>query len=377
MSIIYKRLFNLKIGHDYYKNGLAKGVVVRPTPSTQTLLANGKLIFKAIPGGAVVLYRTWEDEITPVVDLGKDVKFTFYLKPENPVEFFNITDLDESASRKFQSSNILHFVNDPANASADPINPETISHRLVDMLTHQIFNYEFTLSSGPATVLLRVHDENGNLVSIGKGADGTPFPTTVTVAKSADGIYRQQIDLRAYASGKFNIVIRDTADTGTLKEAIVYADSSLASQPVLGIIDIVYETGTDHIYADIEEYHVSFRRRETIWKYFIVDKNRKVDLVTNDLAIVDTGAGGGSPYDVYNFTRQGAEPHGTIRINGADTVVFSSSVPIPFYELPKLNLELRKTPSDQRIITSLPNPSHGGIIKDEAGSAASEIYVFI
>ena len=377
MNIIYQRLFNLGIGHDYYTDQRAKGVTLLPTPATATSLVNGKMLFKKVNNGIVVLYRALDDGITPMIDLGGDAKFTFYLSADYKNEFLNITDLDESVSRRYESSNIVYFTNDPANASTDAGSPETITHRVIDSLESQLFTYLFSLPAGPPEVLIRVTNAPGSLVPVGKSTDGTPLPTTLTLSKSEEDLYSQQIDLRNQPTGLYTITIRDIADANTLREELVYADSELASRDVLGIVDIVYETATDHLYGATEEYLLQFSRKETVWKYFVVDKNGKIDLVANDLLVTDTGAGGGDPYDTYVFNREGDEPHADIRVNNLDTIIFRSTAPIPFYEEPKLNLELRRNPGNLQVIANLPNPSHSGVTKDDSGSPASEIYVFI
>lgn len=377
MNIIYQRLFNLGIGHDYYTDQRAKGVTLLPTPATATSLVNSKMLFKKVNNGIVVLYRALDDGLTPMIDLGGDAKFTFYLSADYKNEFLNITDLDESVSRRYESSNIVYFTNDPANASTDAGSPETITHRVIDSLESQLFTYLFSLPAGPPEVLIRVTNALGSLVSVGKSTDGTSLPTTLTLTKSEEDLYSQQIDLRNQPTGLYTITIRDIADANTLREELVYADSELASRDVLGIVDIVYETATDHLYGDTEEYLLQFSRKETIWKYFVVDKNGKIDLVANDLLVTDTGVGGGDPYDTYVFNREGDEPHADIRVNNLDTIIFRSTAPIPFYEEPKLNLELRRNPGNLQVIANLPNPSHSGVTKDDSGSPASEIYVFI
>ena len=149
MNIIYQRLFNLGIGHDYYTDQRAKGVTLLPTPATATSLVNGKMLFKKVNNGIVVLYRALDDGITPMIDLGGDAKFTFYLSADYKNEFLNITDLDESVSRRYESSNIVYFTNDPANASTDAGSPETITHRVIDSLESQLFTYLFSLPAGP------------------------------------------------------------------------------------------------------------------------------------------------------------------------------------------------------------------------------------
>ena len=66
-----------------------------------------------------------------------------------------------------------------------------------------------------------------------------------------------------------------------------------------------------------------------------------------------------------------------VLINDLETLVFHSEQAIPFFEQPKLNIELQQASNNQKIVANLPNPSHGGIKKKFADQIESEVYVFI
>ena len=66
-----------------------------------------------------------------------------------------------------------------------------------------------------------------------------------------------------------------------------------------------------------------------------------------------------------------------IMVNNLETLVFGSAQKIPFFEKPKLKIELRQSSDNQTIVANLPNPSHGGIKKIFADRPESEVYVFI
>ncbi|WP_332912545.1 hypothetical protein [Algoriphagus boritolerans] len=95
------------------------------------------------------------------------------------------------------------------------------------------------------------------------------------------------------------------------------------------------------------------------------------------LSILDKGNPPDSPYATYNFQQVGTAPNAEVKINNAETVIFKSQVPIPFFESPKLNLELRRKPGNRVLFGNLPNPSRTGAIKINPGEEISEIYVFI
>ena len=479
MNIIYIRILNLVVGHDYFKDGFDKFVTLSPTTETQALLRNGKMLFKKLPNGVTILYRALDDEITPFVELGKDQHFTFVLKAEDITGLLNITDLDESSSRQFGTGNIVYFTNNPASPSINRNNPEILSHEIIDTLRGPLFTYQFNITGNPATVKMVVSDATGNPVSVGKDANGDPLPETITLSINSNNLFDQQIDLRNYKKGRYLITILDAAEILTLKEEEIYVDEQLERDKILGIVDIVYDTASDNLYGETEEYKLQFGMSETYWKYYIVNKSQNIDLSSDSLLITDTGIANGSPYVINDFPRAyasigltaktvgasgnsitleysgggdfpsialsgqtlsggatGVEAQGSVTIvsnegsgytlsiggidftegtdfskgitpaatatnliasingNGAvlvsavnlgydilindlKTLVFSSAQEIPFFEKPKLKIELRQTSDNQTIVANLPNPSHGGIRKLFSNRLESDVYVFI
>lgn len=379
ITINYNRLFNLRLAHNYYEGGKGRGIVLEPTRDTLAKLGGGNMLFKRLPYGITVLYRALADEVTPMVAFDSDTTFTFSLKVENKAEFLNITNLDEPSpsTTKYRSGNLLYFSNDPASASIDPESPEVITHQLLDSLRNKLFTYNFKVSGSPDKVLLGMQNSDEEFVSIGKAIDGTPLPDKVEVARKDDGNYARSIDLRNHRPGKYTIIIRDETDSSTLQEEEVYLDDELATLDILGIVDIKYDQATNHLYGDTEEYTLQFVRKETVWKYFIVNKNQKVSVSIDDLIINDTtnGTTGYSDPTVYSgitFTKEGET-----EINGVETVTFKSDTAIPFYEIPNAFIKLVDDSDDSVLLDHLPNPSHSGVVKDRGGTLESEIYVFI
>lgn len=303
MNINYNRLFNLCIGHDYFTDGYDRFVRLSLTTETETLLKNGKMLFKRLPHGITVLYKATDDEVTPFVAFEGDQHFEFAMYSDNPAGLMNITDLDESPGRPYKASNILYFKNDPARASANSNNPEIITHTLIDTLRAKLFTYSFALSGNPATALMRVTDAQGNPVSIGNEANGTPFPTTLTLSINSDNGFSQQVDLRNKQIGRYSITILNSAGTSTLLEEELYVDDSLPQHNILGIVDLVYTSASGHIYGDTEEYRLQFKRTETNWKYFVVNKRANIDFNTESLFITDAGSPNGTRYITNQFTR--------------------------------------------------------------------------
>jgi hypothetical protein len=470
---------NLVVGHSYFKDGFDRFVKLYPTATTETLLRNGKMLFKRLPNGITILYRTLDDEETPLAELEKTQVFTFYVKAENQASLLNITNLDESAEKIYAAGKIVCFTNNPASASANQNNPEILTNQIIDSLKGPLFSYQFAINGNPGNVVMIVTDEQGNPVSVGKDSNGVPFPLKINLTANSNNLFIQQVDLRSQKTGRYRISILNQDETITLKTEEIYVDGQLEKDNILGIVEIKYDSVTNHLYGEIEEYKLQFRFNETYWKYFFVNKSSNIDFATDSLVINDSGNVNGGPYQINNFQKVyssikiaaktagqagnnismeysgavafpavlfsgktlsggavGANAEGIITIinneidgysikigavtftEGADfekgttsddtalnlvdaingdvtvavsasllkhdilvnnlqTLVFGSLQKIPFYEVPKLKIELRKKSDNQMIIANLPNPSHNGIKKLFADRFESEVYVFI
>lgn len=478
MNIIYKRILNLVIGHNYFKDGIDRFVTLYPTTATETLLRNGKMLFKRLPNGVTILYKTLDDEITPFIELDKKQCFTFLLKTGNTPGLLNITDLDESPSRPFGTGKIVYFTNNPASASSNSNNPEILSNEIIDAVKGPLFTSKFSINGNPATVKMIVTNADGDPIPVGKDTLGNPFPTTITLSKSTNNTFEQQVDLRDFQRGRYLLTIKSADETVTLKTEEIYVDEQLEKENLLGVVDIVYESDSDNLYGETEEYKLQLKSTDAFWKYYIVNKSKNIDLSTDSLLIADSGTVNGSPYVMNDFQRVfanieitaktsgvagnsvtlnysggafpaialsgqtlsggavGEEAKGSITIinnditgytvsiggiiftegidfnrgiNSADTasnlisaingngavsvtatdleydilindlktLVFGSKQKIPYFEIPKLKIELKKTSDNQTIIANLPNPSHSGIKKVFADRIESEVYVFI
>lgn len=375
MSIIYTRLGEVAIRHNFYRDGLAKDMILWPTAETAHLMKNGKILFRKTPGGIVLLYRAEEDEVTPLAPLNLPQSFFFFFKPENASSFLQITDLDDGPA-KFEAGKLPFFQNTPANASTDPDSPEELAYLLLDGIRAKTFSVQLSLSPTPTSVRVKVRNAAGEVISPGKDSAGNPLPDGYEVSPDGNGLIRFIFDFRGKKEGIYTVTLRDAADSTDLWSKNYWLGESQSSQP-LGLLELRFHTSPNHPYGPREYYQLSFTRKESLWTYYVVNGNKKVDLVSSQLQIEDQGNEGTVPYGSYTFDRIGDSPSTDIKINNLETVVFRSQSKIPYFEIPKLNFQLRKTPGNQVLIPNLPNPSRSAPTKQSGGEANSEIYVFI
>jgi len=375
MSIIYTRLGEVALRHEFYRDGVAKGLQVWPSVETSKLMKNGRIIFRQTAGGIVLLFRAEEDETTPLSPLSLPQSFFFFFSPENPSAFLQISDLN-NGSETYQSGKLPNFKNSPALASTDPNNPEELSYQLLDGIRSKTFSIDVKLSPVPSSVLIKVRDATGNVISPGKDIHETPLPDAFELTPDEQGIFRFIFSLQGKKEGVYSFSLRNAGDTEDLWIKSFWLGNESPNQG-FGLIELRYANTPNHLYGSREYYNLTIPMKESLWTYYVVNGNKKVDLISSSLDIEDDGNEGSVPYGTYLFDQIGASPNSDIKVNNLDTVVFRSQSKIPFFETPKLNLKLVKSPGNQVLISNLPNPSRSSPTKDFGGEANSEIYVFI
>lgn len=376
MNIIYKRLFELTIRHEFFANGNIQNLSLRPTSETQELFKSGRMLFRNTSEGILILYRAQNDLTTPEIDLPKPISFHFLLKSDKQSFIQTVTDFDR-LPRKFETGDYLLFQNSPSQASTDASNPESIEHNILDGKRPMRFASEVSFNPNPGSVLLQVLDSGGTKISSGLDPNGQPFPLDRQINAGSDGKVRFEINLSGKPEGVFTIQLRNSADTATLwtQDYFLSPDPNISDS--LGLVQIRYENSPDHLYGAQEFYQLQLNRKASKWTYYIVNKNNRIDLGASTLSIEDRDNPPTAPYSQYQFDQLGSAPHPDIRINDQDTVIFRSQVPIPYFERPKLNLELRRNPGNRVLLTHLPNPLRQSPIKSDGGDSISEIFVFI
>lgn len=354
---MYFKLFNINTLHNYYKSGICNSLIITPTSECKKIIKNHRLLFKNTVKGFQISYSAKNESGDPLIELS-DLLFTCIITSNNYAELLNKTDLDVK-SVEYSGNKIIYFRN-------DPITTKSIKHKFIDYIKPRIFNYKFPFKAkdlNSDTASLELLNNEGNTVM-------GPFQS---IKPGNDKCYYQYIDLSAFPDGKYIFRVSDT--NNSQKDELICINNELSKQVVFGLLEIEYNSNT------LKEYDLTFIRQNSVWKYFVVNKSGIVDLDSYSLEIKDTSKEKDIPYKKVNVFNKGKEPDPDIRIDGYDTVTFTSNDKIPFYERPLLYIELLKidktggSSGDKiTLIKHLPNPKISGIINK---NKESEIYVFI
>ncbi|MCB0428640.1 MAG: discoidin domain-containing protein [Flavobacteriales bacterium] len=264
------------------------------------------------------------------------------------------------------SGKIIYYRNTPASASHDTDAPEQVVHDLLDRIVPESFVFAYTVDSFVDTVV-QVTDPVGNTFML-----TGPDDNTATIKPGNDGVYRHPVFLKNKPEGLYQFTVKTTDEVTTLGSQKIYFNNQFAVKPVLGIVEFLYQSAQDEMYGDPEYYGLVFNRKETFWKYHVINKSGQLDFTDAELEIQDESGDSGDPYLVYEFIK-GKLLESNPDLNGLDSITFNSRRPIPIFQSPKLSLELKNTAAtDPVIISNLPNAAVPGQHEQE-----SNIYIYV
>ena len=105
-KIIYNKLLNISLMHEYYADNVCKDFILQPTTSTLQLLRNFGILIKSVPNGAFLLYEASDGIGTPKFPIDQDMKLTFIFNLQNSL-FPNFTNVVFSP----EPSSVYYFNN--------------------------------------------------------------------------------------------------------------------------------------------------------------------------------------------------------------------------------------------------------------------------
>lgn len=363
MHIAFKRLFRIRVRHDWYAGGEigADDFQVVPSASTAHLLGALGLRTRALPDGLVV-YGEVEPGSTPPRlrrPLGADaLRFAFELRTRHAA-LLAITDLPPFAPAR----TIFCFDNlrEDVSAGRAHLGDAPAGVRIgspVSLVTGPSFLHP--LGAPAATAVVTIADRFGATVATvdAAAADGTtPFAAWPVDVGSAVGM----------AAGRYTI----TDSHGGVSR--IYFDPDLAASRPLGILEIFSRTeqltpdATNRVPASyrflagdevsgFDSYYLQFQARATTWRYLVTKK-----YLNNAVALSSLKIGGPVTFA------------GTV--SGA-RAVFTSTAAVRLAATPR-GLKLLEHPSKH--IRDLPDPDLRTPLGSDPALPAyvSEIHVYV
>lgn len=290
MRIVFRRLFRIRVRHDWYADGTTRGeFAVVPTASTAALLAELGLRARAFGDGLVVFGEVEPDTAPPVLrrPLGAtSFRFAFELRAASPA-LLNVTELP--AFRPARTIFCFDNLREDLAAGRAHLGDRVAGTRIGAPVTLVTGTYTHTLGAPAAAATLTVRDRFGGTVA------------TIEVRSPDPGIpaAAHRIDLAAVPKivpGRYTI-----ADSvgGT---SSIYFDPDLAASRPPGVVEIYTRTdgltpdATDRVppsyrflvgdaVSGPDAYYLQFEPVATTWRYIVTKKYDNNGIALGQLSI--------------------------------------------------------------------------------------------
>lgn len=237
MANTYKTLFRIRIGHNYYENGITSDFSIVALPQTQKLAQQYKLLFKPVANGIDVL-SLMTGESTPFLDLGDRNKLSFAMMLHN-TNLLNITRLPVRQS----SRQVYHIENTPEAGTS-------IGGGKWKLVTPKTTRFTHSRQSGANEISLRCTGPFGDAQTSDMVKDGNRFISTFDLGNQPEGKY-----------------LLEATEDGELKEAeAIYTSEFLWKTRPFALIDIF----TNELsYNSEKKYTIKLKAEWVNWTYCV------------------------------------------------------------------------------------------------------------
>jgi hypothetical protein len=309
--------------------------------------------------GATIFYKRNIDNSGALVPLTGTNSFVFAMRfKSDPAQFLNVTNLNQGGTYAPGKKLLLEGT---APSSL------TLTASLIDRMLPTVSTFSFITTTLPVyqgLVDVTVTHESGSPVIT---LLNVPFNTTT-------GAYSVELDFTGKPIGKYNFHAEKVVGGGTAHDAVFYVDNNLAAADVFGIIRLKYTSATD-LYNSTKTFSYSFVNRSTLWRYYLVAKS--IDTTLFNLAVIDDSTV--HTFNPVNPTVPAVPPYGIpnafVKINGFNTIITTSSVVIPYTDVPLKQLFVYKrtisSGAVEKIQGAIQNAVLAGVDSDRLAVAQS------
>ncbi|WDE02898.1 hypothetical protein SG34_015755 [Thalassomonas viridans] len=289
----YRTLFAIEFFHEFYKKAdnsyshRDEDFNIIPTQDCETALKNQGLLFRRVPGGFIVLYKSDpNNSAKPLIPLTDTSQFRFLLTAKSP-NLVYYSDLPLAGERSAiyylhnRQSNIQDIDGTDELLLVQDTNTPYLSALDQTRLRAAQFSYQFSRESDTARLtiadrqLMPVYSQLLNKLDPDVNAGQREFSAQPDLTLLPPDLYTLAID-------------------GEIQETF-YLDSQAFRRQPFGLIDIFSNGDVPEAYRFIDDsgqvtaktYSVRINNRATIWRYFIGLKYRnsvtpeKLDVVSS------------------------------------------------------------------------------------------------
>jgi hypothetical protein len=366
----YRKLVSLKVKHDYYHDNLCADLHFNPVTGVKNTLKNQRWLSKVYDTGFSLICQTDADN-KPVIGIDA-ITLHYGIELRNAAKFSAVTILDQTTPAKvFSNQKKMYFRNDALN--------EVLQYSILDDIISDVFNLGFSVADIHTAVNLRVNSSVANNHTIEFDVNGAPVDGPYLINRKTDKTFSKTLDMRHLPDGLYSFSVKNAADTGAdIVAFTVFKSTELAAMSIFGVLELAIPASN----AAVTEtnFSINFKRKSTTWKYFVVNQSG-IDLDDFDILLKDKSNDGtpdGNPvYKKYIFSGNPPAqpvPDPINNVAGKNTLLFISTVKIPFFETVKTGLKLIRKEGVTEVVLSenLPNP-----VPEKQAGEESKIYVYV
>ena len=316
--------FQVKIAHDYYQDGLARGLKISPTRSAMSQMTRFKGQLFTNPGhfGVVAPIVETPDFPDGQLSLPLGMSASFILETPDP-NFFNLTEID------FVPGNILYANNLAPDGGVPIFQSLPLKEDIVSL----------KLKNGPDRIL-KVEVETFDQRTV-----------MVRDVYSAGPLATYSVDLTAFPEGAYRVNITTPARVETFP---FFKSKALSWSRPLGVFEWFGPTAppTTGESWQTESYTLQFQARRTYWNYYVVQRN----WLHMESPFIDA-----TP--VEGETVGFSQPQESNLPDGQTAVLFTSSNSLPFRQVPDWEISLRSNGEKKGVLLPYASPDLIGLGK--------------
>ena len=341
-NIIFNKLLNINLMHEYYANGFCNDLKILPSPQTKSVLSNFGFLFKETSLGTVLLYEASDEAGTPKNPVENPLKLSFLFSSVSQY-FSNFTEMDFGDD----ANSVYYLSNNDTGVVASGNDYTIVNGKLNEPVPLKTRIFNVSKFSNDVSYLLLTDEDN--------------VDTRISINSDLDHVV---IHMDGQESGKYELKQYNSADMQLGDTYTFYFNDKLFGRIPFAVFELFLEP------ADLTSlplnFNFNFKSRETYWRYKVLLKDAVPS--TSDYTV------DASTLSVNHTPDEGD----TILFNsatGSDPIVIRSTDKVKLKEQGFEQIGLYNG-DDNILISNLPNPSPVKLEKT-GGDWYSDIYVYV
>lgn len=352
----YQPLVTIALLHDYYRELVSQDFVLKPSPATLKQLENYGLLVKSNELGKVQILLeksgTTRDNLTITRSITRSVKLTFWLILQNPY-FPNITRLERTEAGE---PNDIPPISSGSKSIYYFSNLDPVSRAIQGISSGQAFlsRWDRVRTYDRIPLIAPLFNTSADKLAIFQPEANNPALQPVLEIEKKPEEKIIPIDLRGLTPGWYTV---QATQSGVSTSTIGYLDPVLFKEDVFGVIDLYLDATLD--FEKNLHYAIQFERRQSKWRYIVIDRNGLFDDSLTELIKYKATTGGAFPENVkfIPLSDIGISEQAQQAYHPADLYALEADSELPSLEENQVTLDLQLKEAKTRTLPLLSKQS--------------------